>query len=187
MRTSDRWECEPRGRSLLNVNGKRAPSKEPIMLPNIPKIASLYFLAVLGLLCVFATSVVAAKHAKQRSHTGTAKQKSVLPAKQPPVISTDRTPTNKNDCLAVAQALYGQAETLAKRTKKMIPREFARVASNLDESCGEEDFNKAWISIEWMNTCLENFAKDYKLGFCSRNKRYFCAIDAKSEGCLQSQ
>jgi len=185
MRTRDRWE--PRGAEFPQCQRKRAPSKEPIMLPNIPKIASLYFLAVLGLLCVFATSAVAAKHAKHRSHTATAKHKSVLPAKQPPVISTDRTPTNKNDCLAVAQALYGRAETLSKRTKKMIPREFARVASNLDESCGEEDFNKAWISIEWMNTCLENFTKDYKLGFCSRNKRYFCAIDAKSEGCLQSQ
>ena len=64
----------------------------------------------------------------------------------------------------------------------MIPREFARVACNLDESCGEEDFK---ISIEWMNTGLENFTKDYQLGFCSRNKRYFCAIDAKSEGCVQ--
>jgi len=157
------------------------------MLPNIPKTASLYFLASLGLLCVFATSAVAAKHAKHRSDTATAKHKAVSPAKQTPVISTDRTPTNKNECLAVAEALYGRAETLSKRTKQVIPREFARVASNLDESCGEEDFNKAWISIKWMNTCLENFTKDYQLDFCSRNKGYFCAIDAKSEGCLQSR
>jgi hypothetical protein len=141
------------------------------MLPNIPKTASLYFLAALGLSCVFATSAVAAKHAKHS--TATAKHKSVPPAKQTSVISTDRTPTNKNDCIAVAEALYGRAETLSKRTKQAIPREFARVASNLDESCGEGDFNKAWISIE--------------LGFCSRNKGYFCAIDAKSEGCLQSR
>ena len=157
------------------------------MLPNIPKTASLYFLAALGLLCVVATSAVAAKHAKHRSDTATAKHKAVSPAKQTPVISTDRTPTNKNECLAVAEALYGRAETLSKRAKQVIPREFARVASNLDESCGEEDFNKAWISIKWMNTCLENFTKDYQLDFCSRNKGYFCAIDAKSEGCLQSR
>jgi hypothetical protein len=31
------------------------------------------------------------------------------------------------------------------------------------------------------------FPNDFKLGFCSRNKNYCCAIDAKSEACLQSQ
>ena len=150
------------------------------------KTASLYFLA--ASLCLLATSSIAAKHPKHRPHTPAAKHRSVTPtAKQNPVISTDRTPTNKNDCIAVAEALYEQAETLSKRTKQVIPREFARVASNLDEACGEGDFDKAWISIEWMNTCLKNFTKDYKLGFCSRNKSYFCAVDASSEGCLQSQ
>jgi len=150
------------------------------------KTESLYFLA--ASLCLLATSSIAAKHPKHRSHTPAAKHRSVTPtAKQNPVISTDRTPTNKNDCIAVAEALYEQAETLSKRTKQVIPREFARVASNLDEACGEGDFDKAWISIEWMNTCLGNFTKDYKLGFCSRNKSYFCAVDARSEGCLQSQ
>jgi hypothetical protein len=73
---------------------------------------------------------------------------------------------------------------LSRRTKQIIPRELARVASNLDES---EDFEKARISIDWMNTCLKNFTKDYKLGFCSRNRSYFCAIDPQSDGCLQSQ
>ena len=62
-----------------------------------------------------------------------------------------------------------------------------RVVSNLDESCGEEDFEKARISIDWMNTCLTNFAADYTLGFCTRNKSYFCAINPRSDGCLQSQ
>jgi hypothetical protein len=65
------------------------------------------------------------------------------------------------------------------------PREFARVAANLDEFCGEENFEKARISIDWTNTCLKNFTKDYKLGFCSRNKNYFCAVYPQSEGCLQ--
>jgi hypothetical protein len=125
------------------------------------KTASLYFLA--ASLCLLATSSIAAKHPKHRSHTPAAKHRSVTPtAKQNPVISTDLTPTDKNDCIAVAEALYEQAETLSKRTKQVIPREFARVASNLDEACGEGDFDKAWISIEWMNTCLKNFTKDYK-------------------------
>ena len=50
-----------------------------------------------------------------------------------------------------------------------------RVASNLDESCGEEDFAKARISIDWMDTCLKKFTKDDKQGLCSRTKSYFCA------------
>jgi hypothetical protein len=147
------------------------------------KTASIYFLA--ASLCVFATSSVAA-NIRGRSHPPAAKPRSVT-AKQNPVISTDRTPTNKDDCIAVAQALYEQAKTLSKRMKQVIPREFTRVASNLDESCGESEFDKAWSSIEWMNICLKNFTKDYLLGFCSRKKSYFCAIDAKSEGCLQSE
>jgi len=85
------------------------------------------------------------------------------------------------------QTLYRKAESLERRTKHMIPREFARGAANLDEFCGEENFEKARISIDWMNTCLKNFTKDYKLGFCSRNKNYFCAVYPQSEGCLQGQ
>jgi hypothetical protein len=84
------------------------------------KTASLYFLV--ASFCVFATSSIAAKHPKHRSHTPTAKHRSVTPtAKQNPVISTDRTPTNKNDCIAVAEAVYQQAETLSKRIKQVIP------------------------------------------------------------------
>jgi hypothetical protein len=149
------------------------------------KTASLYFLA--ASLCVLASSPIAAKHSKYTPRPPAKHRSSTPTAKQNPIISTDRTPTNKNDCIALAEALYEQAEILSKRTKQVIPREFARVASNLDEACGEGDFDKAWISIEWMNTCLKNFTNDYKLGFCSRNKSYFCAVDARSEGCLQSQ
>jgi len=100
-------------------------------------------------------------------------------------VARDDTPTNKSDCLAVSQTLYRQAERLSKRTKQIIPREFAQVAANLDEFCGEENFEKARISIDWMNTCLKNFTKDYKSGFCSRNKNYVCAVYPQSEGCLQ--
>jgi hypothetical protein len=153
--------------------------------------AALCFLAAIGSSCVFATSSVAAKHrssvaAKHKSVT--AKQRSATPAaKQNPVVPTDQTPTNKNDCLTVSQVLYGRAEALSKRAKQSVPREFARVASNLDESCGEEDFEKARISIDWMNTCLTNSTADYKLGLCSRDKSYFCAINPRSDSCLQNQ
>jgi hypothetical protein len=151
---------------------------------NIYMAATLGFLAA-GPLCVVATSSVASKH---RSVSSAGKQRSVTPTTKPkPDIRTDRAPTNTNDCLAVSQALYRQAEILSRRTKQVIPREFSRAASNLDESCGEENFEKARISIDWMNTCLKNFTKDYKLEFCSRNKSYFCAIDPQSDACPQSQ
>jgi hypothetical protein len=137
--------------------------------------AALCLLAASGTLCVSVTSSVVARH----KPSVVAKQKSVMP--------TPRTPVDKNDCVALSQAFYGQAKILSRRTKQTFPREFTRVASNLDELCGEEDFEKARISIDWMDTCLQNFTKDYKLGFCSRNKSYFCAIDPQSDGCLQSQ
>jgi hypothetical protein len=82
----------------------------------------------------------------------------------------DLTPRNKNECLAVAQTLNEQAKKLSQETKQGVPREFTRVASNLDHSCGAEDFKTAWISIEWMNGCLNNFTKDAELGFCSVNE-----------------
>jgi hypothetical protein len=112
---------------------------------------------------------------------------SSAPAKQKPVVPTARTPVDKGDCLAVSQAFYRQAKIQSRQTKQSIPREFTRVASNLDEFCGEEDFAKARISIDWMDTCLKNFTKDDKQGLCSRTKSYFCAIDPRSDGCLQSQ
>ena len=137
---------------------------------------TLSSLVVLVSVCVFMPSPVVAK---QKSASGTAKQNSL--------IRTDQTPVNKRDCIAVSEALYDEAERLSKRTKQIIPREFARVAANLDEFCGEEHFERARISINWMNTCLNNFTKDYKLGFCSRDKNYFCAVYPQSEACLQSQ
>jgi hypothetical protein len=104
--------------------------------------------------------------------------------KQGPV-RTDRTPRDKNECLAVAQALNEQARKLSQQSRQGVPREYTRVASDLGQSCGKEDFNKAWISIEWMNGCLDNFNKDAELGFCSRNEGYTCAIGSGSDACLQ--
>ena len=113
-----------------------------------------------------------------------AKDRSVLiPTPKQAPVRTDLTPRNKNDCLTVSQVLYRRAEALSKRARQSVPREFKRVASNLDESCGEEDFKKAWISIDWMNGCLENFTKDVELGFCSKNEGYSCALSPQTDAC----
>ena len=183
-------------------------ASEPVMPRSSRITVALCLLAVSGLLCVVSTSSVVAKHkssviAKHKSSavakhhkssrvarpksSRVAKHKSSVVAKQESVAPTPRTPVDTNDCIAVSQAFYEQAETLSRRTKQVIPREFERVISKLDEFCGEEEFEKARISIDWMNTCLKNFTQDYKLEFCSRNKSYFCAIDPQSDGCLQSQ
>ena len=105
------------------------------MLRRSRMAAALCCLATLGSMCVFATPSDAARHrssgvAKHKSVT--AKQRSAVPAAKP-AVPTDQTPTNKNDCLTVSQILYGRAEALSKRGKQAVPREFTRVASNLDE------------------------------------------------------
>jgi hypothetical protein len=178
-----------RSGGIIDQARRKAPgARRTTMLRRPRTAAALCFVAALGSLCVFATSADAAK---QRSSSAAkhraAKQRPVTPPKPAPTVATDQTPTNKNDCLTVSQILFGRADTLSKRAKQAIPREFTRVVSNLDESCGEEDFEKARINIDWMNTCLANFAADYKLGFCTRDKSYFCAINPRSDGCLQSQ
>ena len=137
------------------------------------------FLAALGSLCALTISPVTAKPAKNRSPVA-------LSAKQGPV-RTDLTPRNKNECLAVAQTLNGQAKRLSQQTKRGIPREFTRVASDLNRSCGIEEFDRAWISIEWMNGCLNNFTKDAELGFCSSNEGYSCALNPNSNACSRGR
>jgi hypothetical protein len=110
-----------------------------------------------------------------------------MAAQRKPVAAAAHAPASQKDCAATSKALDRQAETLSKRTRQIIPREFARVSANLDDYCDAGDFEKARISIDWMNTCLKNFTKDYDLGFCSRNKAYFCAVDPRSGACLQSR
>jgi hypothetical protein len=141
-----------------------------------PRLAITLF-AVVCSLCVLAISLVAAKPAKDRSV--------VVPTSKQGPARTDLTPRNKNECLAVAQTLNEQAKRLSQHKQRGLPREFARVASDLDQSCGAGDFQKAWISIEWMNGCLNNFLKDAELGFCSRNEGYACALNPRSDGCVQ--
>jgi uncharacterized protein YsxB (DUF464 family) len=103
-----------------------------------------------------------------------------------PAAAAAHAPGTKKVCAATSKSLYRQAETLSRRSKQIIPREFDRVAANLDDYCDAGDFEKARISIDWMSTCLKNFTRSYDLGFCSRSKSYFCALDPQSEACLQS-
>jgi hypothetical protein len=103
------------------------------------------------------------------------------------VAAAAHAPASQKECTATSKALSRQAQALAKRTKQIIPREFDRVSANLDDYCDGGDFEKARVSIDWMNTCLKNFTKNYDLGFCSRGKSYFCSVDPQSDACLQSQ
>jgi len=123
----------------------------------------------------------AAKHGRHKSTRDKSDKEDA--AKNEKAVIEPRTPVDKHDCIDVSQAFYRRAASVAGRTKRGIPREFERVASNLDVFCGEEEFEKARVSIDWMNTCLQNFTQDAKLGYCSRNKDYFCAIDPGAESC----
>ena len=95
----------------------------------------------------------------------------VVPTPKQGPVRTDLTPRDKNECLAVAQALNEQARKLSQQSRQGVPREYTRVASDLGQSCGKEDFNKAWISIEWMNGCLDNFNKDGRVGLLFKKRR----------------
>jgi hypothetical protein len=146
----------------------------------------LCVLALSGASYLAATSSVDARHAKHRSvkHKAAKKQKNKEVAKEE--APTARTPVDKQDCIGVSQAFYSQAKSRSRQTKQSIPREFERVISNLDQFCGEEEFEKARVTINWMSTCLENFTRDQQ-EYCSRDKRYFCALDPQADGCLQTQ
>ena len=103
------------------------------------------------------------------------------------VPATAQAQKDTNSCLRTSNALYKRGEELHKKRRWEIPREFARVASNLDDYCRDREFKKADISIEWLNTCLRNYDKPYNLGYCTRSKKYFCAIDDASEACRTSK
>src|SRR5262245_43959510 len=92
-------------------------------------------------------------------------------------------PTDTATCLRTNEELYKQAKRLKERTKLIIPREFARVNAALDDYCKAMEFEKARISIAWMETCIKNWRKPYSQGFCMRSKAYFCAIDPTSDAC----
>jgi hypothetical protein len=91
-----------------------------------------------------------------------------------------------NVCLRTSNTLYKRGEELHKKRRWEIPREFGRVASDLDQYCRDKEFKKADIAIDWLNTCLRNYDKPYNQGYCTRSKKYFCAIDSASEACRTS-
>jgi hypothetical protein len=179
-------------------------SGESIIMPRrVGLIAAICLLAFTGALCLSATPSFAAKHrasaiskkasagakhgssaARHRSgrHNRAGKHKADV-AKLEAASPEARTPVDKADCITVSQAYYERAQSLAVRTRHGIPKELERVVSNLDQFCGEEEFEKARVSIDWMDSCLKNFDRDSELGFCSRSKSYFCAIDPVSDAC----
>jgi hypothetical protein len=124
---------------------------------------------------------------KQKSFAAKNRKSVVSAKKEARIIPEVRTPVDKHDCIAAAQVFYGKAQTLAGQMRQTIPQEFHRVVSKLDEFCGEEEFEKARISIDWMNLCLENLTGDRRAEFCSNNKSYFCAIDPKASACITSE
>jgi hypothetical protein len=75
------------------------------MLRSFPMAAALCIFATLSSLWVLAALPVAAKPAKNRS--------AMVPTTKQGAVPTDRTPTNRNDCLVVAQALNEKAKTLS--------------------------------------------------------------------------
>jgi hypothetical protein len=127
----------------------------------------------------------AGKHGRHKSARDKSDKEDSAENEKPPIES--RTPADKDDCINVSQAFYKRAAGMAARTRHGIPKEFERVASNLDVFCGEEEFDKARASMDWMNTCLQNFTQDEKLGYCARNKSYYCAIDPESDDCRGGQ
>jgi hypothetical protein len=86
-----------------------------------------------------------------------------------------------NACLRTSNALYKRGEELYKKRRWQFPAEFRRVASDLDQYCRDKEFKKADIAIDWLNTCLRNYDKQDNQGYCTRGKKYFCAIDVASE------
>jgi hypothetical protein len=91
-----------------------------------------------------------------------------------------------NACLRTSNGLYKRGEELYKKRRWKFPDEFRRVASDLDQYCRDKDFKKADIAIDWLNTCLRNYDKPDNQGYCTRSKKYYCAIDAASEVCRTS-
>ena len=148
------------------------------MSAQLHKTGLLYLLAALFSLGALASSSFGTPRTKSKPATPTARQESV---------PTDRTPTNKNDCEAIARTLNDRVKSLSKTADRLSRRSLRASPPDLARSCDEADFAKAWISIEWMNGCLDNFAKSPELGFCSKNEGYSCAINPKSENCAQDR
>jgi hypothetical protein len=86
---------------------------------NVHMAATPCLLAAACSLCVLATSSVVAK---QKSVAPTTKQKSITP--------TDQTPANKNDCIALSEALYRHLSTLMRKIIGGRSKELNRAAKD---------------------------------------------------------
>ena len=169
-----------------------------------PRIAAAFcVLAVSGLLCAVAAPSALAKStppvaeksgaggkkhvivaAKKNKKAAAKTRRSKVATKSAPVTKPEvRTPTDKQDCIAVAQAFYRDAGSRARGAKQSIPDGFIRVISKLSELCGEEEFDKARMSIDWMDACLQNLAGDLKTKFCSSHESLLCAVDPQAKVC----
>ena len=170
------------------------------MQPRSWMAAAFCMLAVLALLCAVATpsAFAAAKPAAvEKSGVGGKKQAAIASKKKksaakkpeskvarvPATDAVPRTPTDKQDCIAVAQAFYVQAGATSRRINQSVPQGFVRVVSKLSELCGEEEFDQARTSIDWMDTCLKDFASNQKTGVCSTSESLICAVDPRSKAC----
>ena len=157
--------------------------REPAIMPRSLGIVTAFCL--LAASCVTATSSVEAKQrsfaaGKDRANVAVAanrktvkrkavtrqaaRRKSLVRVKQVSPIAIPRTPVDKNDCIGAAQTSYANAQVLFRRKKQSIPRDFEQVISKLNQFCGEEEFEKARISLEWMNRCLAE--SQQRLLFC---------------------
>jgi hypothetical protein len=122
---------------------------------------------------------------KKKKGLAAKKRKSKSAAKSAPAAKPEPlTPTDKQECIAVAQAYFREAGRLSKQTRQDTPRGFIRVISKLSELCGEEEFDKARTSIDWMDGCLRDFGDKQKDGFCATDAHLLCTVDPEAKSCL---
>lgn len=100
-----------------------------------------------------------------------------------PVPAAAEVQKDTNPCLRTSNTLYKRGEELYKKRRWQFPADFRRVASDLDQYCRDKEFKKADIAIDWLNTCLRYYDKPDNQGYCTRNKKYYCGVDAASEVC----
>jgi hypothetical protein len=175
------------------------------MQPGSRIAAAFCVLAVSGSLCAFAapsafaktqptvaeksgggkSHVVVAAKKKKKAVTKTRKSKAAV-KRAPATKPEPRTPTDKQDCIAVAQAFYREAGRLSKKTNQDTPKGFVRVISKLSELCGEEEFDKARVSLDWMDACLQDLAGKQQAKLCSSHESLLCTLDPQSKSCLAS-
>lgn len=170
------------------------------MQPRLSMAAAFCLVAVSALLCTVATPAAFAKPSvvekssaggkkatvasKSKKFTAKKRKPKVAATREPAAKPEARTPTDKQDCISVAQAYYRAAGRLSKQAKQDTPKGFIRVVSKLSELCGEEEFDKARTSIDWMDACLRDLAGNREAKLCSSHENLLCSVDPQSKECL---